>query len=359
MTTNNTEDFVYEEQEADFDSMERGGSGAFTVTLKEGMNVYRILPPFGKEVTNPNSKFRGWIFAEHWVHWLSFKRDGGKTLFKPTLCIKYANGKDGTCPICKRYDVLVEARDTILAPFSTVNEKKERKVDWTTVPADVSEKAKKLYDAAQKIKSQRHYYYNALAQDGRVVVLKVSKTAGVDLNGEIKKCVANFNPVSLKGGCYMVLEKTKTGPNLSDVKVKASTFQTTVNDNGRILSEVKRFDLEPSIMKNAKDLYQLYARKTAEELERALAGDSTVFDRPEAPKTETATVATTVSAPVATAPIATVTNTVVSAPAVVTPAAVSASVVSAPVVATVAPVAPVSPGKSMEALMADLGLDLD
>jgi hypothetical protein len=281
---NADQEYEYQEPEVDYDAMERGGAGLNIVTLKEGLNVYRILPPFG-EAINKNSRFFGFLFAEKYVHWVPVKVDG-KSSNRPTGCLKAT--KDDNCPVCKKSDAYLAAFNKIVDPFSSFNEKKERTVEWAKMPADLAEKAKKLKEAAEKIKWQRHYYYNALTQDGRVVVLKLSKTAGQDLNGELKKCSSQgFNPVSLKAGCFMVLEKKKTGPRPSDVSVKSYPLQaTTKTDDGRIVNEVKLSSLESITMKNAKDLYSLYQRKTAEELERALAGDATVFDRPKSAETK-------------------------------------------------------------------------
>lgn len=274
--------FVYNEEEVDFDAMARGGAGELPSKLKEGLNILRVLPPFG-EAQNPNSKYRGFIYAELYVHWLKFKSDTGKDIYKVVRCSK--TQKDDPCEACEKSAVYNSAFEKLVSAFSSRDDKKNLVVAWEKMPGgkdgDFASKARKISKAAQDIKAQRHYYYNVFEQDGRVRVKKMSKTAGQDLNGEIKKCTTlGYNPVSLKAGCFMVVEMTKTGPLPSQVKTKAYPLQISTNEGGRIKSETALAALEPSIMKGAKDLYSLYPRLSAEAMKRALAGDLSVFDKP-------------------------------------------------------------------------------
>lgn len=351
--TDQFDDFVYQEEEADFDAMSRGGQSDLPMTLKEGLNIVRILPPFG-EAQKPDSKYRGFIFAENYVHWLSFPGTNGKTIFKVVRCIK--TSKEAACPACERADRLQAAYEKLVAEYSHKDEKKDLVVAWDKMPKPIAENAKKIRDAAQAIKWQRSYYYNVLTQDGRVKRLKVSKTAGQDLNNEIKKCTTlGFNPVSLKAGCFMVMEKTKNSARQTDVTVKAYPLQTSTNEGGKIRSETVLSALEPSIMKGAKDLFSLYPTKTFEEMKRAVAGDLSVFEKP---KTESVTILdeAAVAALAASVDVPVEATVTVTAP---TPAATTATVPPTTVTTPEPQKAPETVSADVTAKMDDLLADLD
>lgn len=356
-TTNNTSvntEEEYQEVEADFDAMERKASGRQfnNFTLKDGANVYRILPPFGS-ATKPGPN-KGFIVAEYYIHW-GFKDAQGKV--RPLQCLK--KKKSDVCPICEFADALEKRYNDLVAAY-VKGEGKDRKVDWAAVPEDVKAKHKKLYDAWDNIKWRRNYYFNALSQDGKVGVLKVSKTAGDDLISVMSECVKkNFNPASLKKGCYMNLQKRKTGNRTTDVEVKSQPLRVTKTDaDGNPVEKIELSELQPEIMKSAVDLFTLYERKTADEMKRLLKGDTTIFDR----KDRDEAPASAASAPESPAPVATtetVTKPVETAPAPKSEPATQPA--ATPAVDDVEAVLNAQQSKSaeqsMDALLADIGLD--
>src|SRR3990172_2140436 len=124
MENQNAAGYRDEDEQLNIAGMEAKAAGRSFTTfkLKEGPNIYRILPPFG---TNNN----GFPYAEHYIHW-GFKDSQGK--IKPLLCSKKL---ERSCPICDESNRLNAEKDKLIAAYAVPSpDGKGPKINWKVVP---------------------------------------------------------------------------------------------------------------------------------------------------------------------------------------------------------------------------------
>jgi len=248
-----------------------GSNRLNTLPFKDGQNVYRILPPFGKI-----AKEKGFPFSEVFLHW--WRQEGSTKAGFPVLCTKKSD--PAGCPICDEVDRQNVELEKALAKFTTASGDKQ-KINWNAVPDDLKAKAKRVRD----ISWQRHYYYNAVSPAGDIGILKLPKTLGDKLNAKIRACVEEdgYNPVSRKEGVFFVLTRTKTNTGKYDFDVAIKKQKVKLPD-GDIAEKTLKGPLSEEVLAKLptamRDLYDLFKPQTAESLKKIMAskgkGDSDI-----------------------------------------------------------------------------------
>ena len=239
--------------------------------LAEGRNTFRILPPFGTDN-------KGVWFHEWYLHWGFMDANGNR---KPLAC-SY-RGPERFCPICEQAREIRNTMDAMVADY-TVEEDGRKKTNWDSIPDNVKAKHKELRDKWGAIRANRRYFYNAVDRAGDVGILQLTAKTGDALNAEIKVAVQqkNFNPLSLRDGCFFDIIKTKTGPlpiNVEySVKFNYKTQEVTTPGGEVVTADViERGSVSAALLENfeelAYDIHVLYPTRSAAELQAILNGD--------------------------------------------------------------------------------------
>lgn len=234
--------------------------------LKDGRNVYRILPPIGDL-----AKDGKWsIFYS--VHYGYANTQGKLRPFQSTL-VKNRKTKMIEVP-----DAASERIDLMKAQF--VKAKAEgNKTAIETLEFLVGKKAKYNLD--------NNHHVNALDEQGNVVVLKLRHRCKLVLDEEIKRLRAEgIEPLSVVGGRAFVF--TRTGNALdTSFKVEVLKQKITTEQYGVVEQDVVSTLDEATIkrcLKEAADLDKLYKKISSEDVARIvkssdlMTGKSSVVD---------------------------------------------------------------------------------
>lgn len=260
----------YQEPELNFkaaDSKTQGYQKTEMHKLSDGDNVFRILPPFG---TNHNNVW----FAEWYIHWGFQNADGREA---PLSC-SYRT-PERYCPICMEARDLKKKADLLVRDYTVRDSEGQDKVDWNSVPEDVKEARNDIMARQNRIRSQRHFYYNALDSNGELKVLKVTPKTGRKLNDKIKEAYhsKSIQALSLTKGCYFVIKRTRTGSRAFDVEYDVDFLRTTKQHPELGTVEVISVDsVSDHFLNNfeelAFDIHRLYKLRTASELKDVMDG---------------------------------------------------------------------------------------
>lgn len=237
--------------------------------LKEGDNIFRILPPFG-------ANHNGVLMAEWYLHW-GFTDSKAKA--KPIVCTKrYEN----YCPICEEANKAFTEKEEFIREYKSA----DGKVNYKSLPEEIRIKYSELNEKFNQLRAQRNYYYNAVDDSGKVGILKLAKTAKDKLNAKILDAYTrlSFNPTSLENGCFIKIIKTKTGNNTWDVSYDVELVKRAVKEpDGTI---VEKYDvgsvsdwIKNNFSKVAIDTHNMYPIRTSAEIIKIMDGDTSIFDK--------------------------------------------------------------------------------
>ena len=266
---------MYLEPEVNLDGLIPGNNGTgrkiVNHKMKEGDNIFRILPPFG---TNHN----GLLYADVTLHW--FMDPTGRK--RPLVCSRDA---ERYCPVCAEASELYNRKQALVKEFAD----DQGRVNFKALPREISEKYKAINEDYNKLRGQRGFYYNALDLSGTVGVLKLSKNTAEKLGTKVKEALQKYGIkcTSLADGILFNIKKTKTGPRDMDVEYDVDYFMTPKKkEDGSISLEFQRGSVSDNIKENfetlAYDLHTMYPARTSVELKRALTGDKSVWDEMDA-----------------------------------------------------------------------------
>lgn len=259
---------AYKEEELNLDGMvpsSGSGKGITNITLKEGDNLLRILPPFG-------TNHRGVPFAEVNLHWFQLDEKSRRPLRCSYPTERY-------CPVCEEANILYKEKEELVEEFKD----DKGRVDWKSLPKNLSVKYKDLNDKFSALRASKGWYYNALTPSGTVGVLRLSKTAATDLGNLIVKAVKEFgfNPLSLKNGATFNFKKMKTGPLPMNVEYKVEFLMKSEKTANGVSLNIDTSPVADGIIENfeklAYDVHAMYPIITSQQLKRAMIGDDTVW----------------------------------------------------------------------------------
>jgi uncharacterized protein YkvS len=228
--------------------------------IKEGSNVFRILPPFGDVETHNNYPYRKWSTV-----WLTDPKTGKRRPFASPMT-------DGAkeCPVKEYSDALTKFID-----------KKKSQLEAKGLSEDkVKEKLKELREIQWQIKVQHTYAYNAADKSGEVGLLELKSTAHQGVKKMMNQYIKDYgqDPTSLNSnlkedsGVWFNITKEGEG-KMTEYDVGFAVLKKK-NADGELEKKDDRSPLSDNIVENYNDLgYDLnavYARKTYDELKEIL-----------------------------------------------------------------------------------------
>jgi hypothetical protein len=225
--------------------------------VKDGHNVYRILPPFG-EASN------GYPYRKWSVIWGLFDPESNRA--RPFASSLTSEKK---CPVFEYVQELKKRAEQLKGQMQTAGASEEA----------IRERLSSLNKMISDLNPKNVYVYNAADQSGEVGLLELKATAHNKIKTEMSQYITDYNqdPTSLNsndddsGVWFDIIRsglgfKTEYDAKKMQTKVKKATGGFTFEDD--------RSPLPDSIVQNyenlAYDLSSIYQVKTYEELQEIL-----------------------------------------------------------------------------------------
>jgi uncharacterized protein YpmS len=225
--------------------------------VKDGHNVYRVLPPFG-EASN------GYPYKKWQIIWGLFDPESGRS--RPFASSLTAEKQ---CPITEYVQELKKRSEQIKAKLQSSGASedtiKERLLSLNTLISDLSPKTV--------------YIYNAIDKAGDVGLLELKSTAHKQMKAEMSSYIQDYNqdPTSLNSedsDSGVWFDVTRQGLGF-DTEYSVKRFQTKVkNATGKLTIEDDRSPLPGAVVENyanlAYDLSSVYQVKSYDSLKEIL-----------------------------------------------------------------------------------------
>lgn len=228
--------------------------------LKEGSNLYRILPPFA-------SMAKSGGIVKYWgVFWLAASK--GKRPV-PTILVQDKNKNVITRdPLAEKIDML--------------------KANLTLLEKDggATEIVEALKETVKSLRLDKSHYLNVINPAGEIGVLKIKYTGLQDLKERLKELAQqNFDPINAgpNNGLFFDFKKLKDDQGKVNYRVDIAT-KVTKNPNGPgFLSEYYLAPIDETVLNRmtseASDLNSLYTVRTPEEQAQLANLDTATVDR--------------------------------------------------------------------------------
>lgn len=228
--------------------------------VKEGSNIFRVLPPFG-------SLAEQGVIAKYWAaYWLPFS-SGKKRAISSILQM----GRD------KRIiqdDPLYQKIETLKKSLESM------KKDGTQNPAIIEALDKRVYE----LQVDKAYYLNAISPSGEIGLLKIKYTAFQALKERLRQLEKDgIDPINMGTGVYFDFKKAKDdhGKTVYGVDIHTKTFKSPAT--GKLTTELVEAVIDETTLKRmekeAFDLTTLYKILTPEEQAAVATLDPKVMDR--------------------------------------------------------------------------------
>lgn len=208
--------------------------------LKEGSNIYRILPPFGTLAS-----LGKWSNYEV-IHWGYGVEVDGEKKMRPFRCIQRKNFKtkvvEVECPQCSAADKMFREENSLREKYRSQGKSEE----------EVRSLLKSFSDWRSLFNTQRSHYVNVLRPDGQLGKLRLSNRAMAALRMEIKNLIdtgEETDPCGVDRGVW--LDFFRQGMDTSSI-FKVSAVYETVNVNGRNMKSLKPAPLTPELVERMK-----------------------------------------------------------------------------------------------------------
>ena len=222
--------------------------------IKDGHNVFRILPPFGE-------KANGYPYRKWQLIWGLVDPDSGRVRpFASSLMT------EKRCPVYEYVQALKKKAEAIKAQMQAAGESEE----------DIRARLASLNKIIVDLSPRTIYVYNAVDQSGEVGLLELKSTAHKKMKLEMASYINDYNqdPTSLNSseddsGVWFDIIRTGQGRE-TEYDVKRVTIKTKNPNTGKISFEDDRSPLPDSVVENfhnlAYDLSSIYQVKTYDEL---------------------------------------------------------------------------------------------
>ena len=228
--------------------------------VKDGHNIYRILPPFG-ESSN------GYPYRKWQIIWgLTDPESGRARPFASSMT------SEKRCPITEFVNQLKERAETMSAELKSSG----------TSAEETKARLKDLQDLIGNLIPKTVYVYNAADKSGEVGLLELKSTAHKEMKSQMNQYINDYNqdPTSLNsadddaGVWFDVIRSNETG-QFRDTKYEVKKVQTKVKEaSGKGSFVDDRSPLPDSVVDNydnlAYDLSSIYQSKTYDELQQVL-----------------------------------------------------------------------------------------
>lgn len=226
--------------------------------VKDGSNVYRILPPFG-EASN------GYPYRKWQIIWGLQDPESGRA--RPFASSMTSEKK---CPITEYVNLLKKKAESLKSQLAAAG------VDEET--------AKERLGALNKLISDLNpktiYIYNAADKAGEVGLLEIKSTAQKKMKAEMSQYIQDYNqdPTSLSSddtdsGLWFNITRAGLGRD-TEYDVKKMQIKTKNPATGKITFEDDRSPLSDAVVENynnlAYDLSSVYQVKSYDELAEIL-----------------------------------------------------------------------------------------
>ena len=224
--------------------------------IKEGHNVFRVLPPFGD--TANGYPYRKWM-----VIWGMLDPESGRARpFASSLTT------EKQCPIFEYVDALQKKAEGMKAKLQAGGASKE----------DILEALKPLNKVISTLRPKTVYAYNAIDKAGVVGILEVKATAQKKLKELMMTYIKDYNqdPTSLNSETEdsgVWFDFIRTGQYF-DTEYDVEFVQTKSKVNGVLTKVDDRSPLPDNVVENyadlAYDLSSIYQVKTYDQLQEIL-----------------------------------------------------------------------------------------
>jgi hypothetical protein len=239
--------------------------------VKDGSNLFRILPPFG-ESSN------GYPYRKWQIIWgLSDPETGRMRPFASSMT------SEKQCPVTEYVAQLKKKAETLKSQLQAAGTSEE----------DIKDRLSSLNKLISDLSPKTVYIYNAVDKSGEVGLLELKSTAHKKMKTEMNKYVQDYNqdPTSLNSadddsGVWFNITRQGLGRD-TEYDVEKSQIKTK-NAQGRISFEDDRSPIPESVVDNyanlGYDLSGVYQVKSYDELKEVLDAnmDSIVESCPDA-----------------------------------------------------------------------------
>lgn len=228
--------------------------------VKDGHNIYRILPPFG-ESSN------GYPYRKWQIIWGLTDPESGRA--RPFASSMVAEKR---CPVSEFVNELKERAEDLSAQLKASGASEEQS----------KERLACLNELIGNIVPKTVYIYNAADRAGEVGLLELKATAHKSMKEQMNQYIQDYNqdPTSLNsadddsGVWFDVIRSNETG-KFRDTKYEVKKVQTKVKGANGVMSFVDdRSPLPDAVVENfdsqGYDLSSIYQAKTYDELKEVL-----------------------------------------------------------------------------------------
>jgi hypothetical protein len=225
--------------------------------VKDGQNVFRILPPFG-ESSN------GYPYRKWQIIWGLFDPESGRA--RPFASSMTSEKK---CPVTEYVAALKKKAETVKSQLQASGQSEE----------EIKTRLQSLNKLISDLNPKTVYIYNAADRSGEVGLLELKSTAHKKMKAEMANYIHDYNqdPTSLNSeetdsGVWFDVRRTGMGRD-TEYDVKRLTIKTK-NAAGKLSFEDDRTPLPDSVVENydnlAYDLSAVYQIKSYDELKEIL-----------------------------------------------------------------------------------------
>lgn len=226
--------------------------------VKDGSNVYRILPPFG-EASN------GYPYRKWQIIWGLVDPESGRA--RPFASSMTSEKK---CPVTEYVQALKKKAETLKSQLAASGVSEE----------DQKERLGALNKLISDLNPKTVYIYNAADKSGDVGLLELKSTAQKKMKAEMSQYIQDYNqdPTSLNSedtdsGLWFNITRAGLGRD-TEYDVKKMQIKTKNPTTGKISFEDDRSPLPDAVVENydnlAYDLSAVYQVKTYDQLTEIL-----------------------------------------------------------------------------------------
>ncbi len=228
--------------------------------VKDGHNIYRILPPFG-ESSN------GYPYRKWQIIWGLVDPESGRA--RPFASSMTSEKR---CPVTEYVYQLKDRAETMAAELKAAGNSEE----------DVRARLKDLQDLIGNLIPKTVYVYNAADKAGEVGLLELKSTAHKDMKEKMNQYINDYNqdPTSLNSadddsGVWFDISRTNLTGKFRDTTYKVEKLQSKVKaPSGGVSFVDDRSPLPDAVVENydnlAYDLSSIYQSKSYDELKEVL-----------------------------------------------------------------------------------------
>ncbi len=243
------------------------GTGKHAFKIKDGDNIFRILPPMGKLAK------KGFWNQYYRVEW-GFKNSAGKN--RPFQDVRVVNFQSKMVEVESAAHLqreALKAQKTALVQQLRAN----------PTDAALKQQVAETTEAIKRFNLDAKYYLNAIDLDGKIGLLKIGSRAFKALKVEIEKLrKTGVDPLSIDNGRFFNFNRSNATGNFQDTAYQVTPYKENVVVNGETYQKDKVHVLDQSIIDRLADeafeLSGMYPEVTPAQVERMVREGATAVD---------------------------------------------------------------------------------